>query len=80
MYETLLKIEEYKGLKKALVLMYKKWVLEECKSTGSNQQTSNDLRKHLENKVIYFKDQMTRTSNEAKNVRGRFMKENVMLL
>lgn len=61
--------------------MYKKWVLEECKNAlGSSTQSATGIRDHLEAKVLYYKDQMTRTSNEAKNVRGRFMKENVILL
>jgi hypothetical protein len=34
----------------------------------------------LEQKVEYLKTIMAKTSTEAKNVKGRFMKENVMLL
>lgn len=80
-YETLLNIEDYKRLKKGMVSLYKKYVLEEdknIKKASTNSQKGN--RDYLEQKVEYLKTIMAKTSSEAKNVRGRFMKENVMLL
>lgn len=61
--------------------MYKKYVREEdLKKASATQGTKGNNRHYLEQKIEYLKLTMTKTSNEAKNVKGRFMKENVFLL
>jgi len=83
-FEVLLHVDNYKKLKKGLVRLYKKYVKEEEKKKDAdkngNSNTQSSDRKYLESKIDYLKNCMKKTAEEAKNAKGRFMKENVALL
>lgn len=82
--DVLLQIENHKKLKKGLVRLYKKYVLEEDRGRQSGgdsmQQSYQNKRRHLEDNLQHLKETMSKTTGENKNVQKRFMKENVMLL
>lgn len=84
-YDTLLQIEDYKKLKRGLVALYKKYVLEEdkmCKNKAGGSGAAGELasRGYLESQIETLKMSMSKNVSESKHVRSRFMKENVMLL
>ena len=59
-YDTLLQIEDYKKLKKGMVRLYKKYVLEEDKSAKKQSGASSAAgasanRDHLEQQIEYLK-------------------------
>jgi hypothetical protein len=74
-------IDDYKTLKKALVALYKKYVLSNCKVESVNEgQALNKKRDFLEQNVKTMKEKMQKNMTENKGLKQRLLRHNVELL
>ena len=81
MWAVVKHIDDYKTLKKALVALYKKYVLSNCKVESVNEgQGLNKKRDFLEQNVKTMKEKMQKNMIENKGLKQRLLRHNVELL
>lgn len=87
MWDVVKNIENHKLLKKSLVELYKKYVLDEYKSTPKKAGNADGMddnnkgqREFLEDNVKHIKEQLMKNEKENSNLKRNFMVHNVELL